>query len=153
MEQKDEGYFAYYAKIDKVYRKLCALEVAEYCFTPNEIVVLMFLANNPGYDTAKDICTMRHLKPGIVSFHVENLVQEGYLERQNVPGDRRKCRLVCTEKAASIIEKGRALQAKFMRQMTKGLEKEQIDTLVTCLETFEKNLSGIAQMQFEEEKK
>ena len=42
MEQKDEGYFAYYAKIDKVYRKLCALEVAEYCFTPNEIVSLLF---------------------------------------------------------------------------------------------------------------
>lgn len=126
---------------------------AELNMAQTAVDILMFLANNPGYDTAKDICTMRHLKPGIVSFHVENLVQEGYLERQNVPGDRRKCRLVCTEKAASIIEKGRALQAKFMRQMTKGLEKEQIDTLVTCLETFEKNLSGIAQMQFEEEKK
>lgn len=126
---------------------------AELNMAQTAVDILMFLANNPGYDTAKDICTMRHLKPGIVSFHVENLVQEGYLERQNVPGDRRKCRLVCTEKAASIIEKGRALQAKFMRKMTKGLEKEQIDTLVTCLETFEKNLSGIAQMQFEEEKK
>lgn len=126
---------------------------AELNMAQTAVDILMFLANNPGYDTAKDICTMRHLKPGIVSFHVENLVQEGYLERQNVPGDRRKCRLVCTEKAASIIEKGRALQAKFMRQMTKGLEKEQLDTLVTCLETFEKNLSGIAQMQFEEEKK
>ena len=126
---------------------------AELNMAQTAVDILMFLANNPGYDTAKDICTMRHLKPGIVSFHVENLVQEGYLERQNVPGDRRKCRLVCTEKAASIIEKGRALQAKFMRQMTKGLEKEQIDTLATCLETFEKNLSGIAQMQFEEEKK
>lgn len=126
---------------------------AELNMAQTAVDILMFLANNPGYDTAKDICTMRHLKPGIVSFHVENLVQEGYLERQNVPGDRRKCRLVCTEKAASIIEKGRALQAKFMRQMTKGLEKEKIDTLVTCLETFEKNLSGIAQMQFEEEKK
>ena len=126
---------------------------AELNMAQTAVDILMFLANNPGYDTAKDICTMRHLKPGIVSFHVEKLVQEGYLERQNVPGDRRKCRLVCTEKAASIIEKGRALQAKFMRQMTKGLEKEQIDTLVTCLETFEKNLSGIAQMQFEEEKK
>ena len=126
---------------------------AELNMAQTAVDILMFLANNPGYDTAKDICTMRHLKPGIVSFHVENLVQEGYLERQNVPGDRRKCRLVCTEKAASIIEKGRALQAKFMRQMTKGLEKEQIDALVTCLETFEKNLSGIAQMQFEEEEK
>lgn len=126
---------------------------AELNMAQTAVDILMFLANNPGYDTAKDICTMRHLKPGIVSFHVEKLVQEGYLERQNVPGDRRKCRLVCTEKSASIIEKGRALQAKFMRKMTKGLEKEQIDTLVTCLETFEKNLSGIAQMQFEEEKK
>ncbi len=126
---------------------------AELNMAQTAVDILMFLANNPGYDTAKDICTMRHLKPGIVSFHVEKLVQEGYLERQNVPGDRRKCRLVCTEKAAPIIEKGRALQAKFMRKMTKGLEKEQIDTLVTCLETFEKNLSGIAQMQFEEEKK
>ena len=126
---------------------------AELNMAQTAVDILMFLANNPGYDTAKDICTMRHLKPGIVSFHVEKLVQEGYLERQNVPGDRRKCRLVCTEKGAPIIEKGRALQAKFMRKMTKGLEKEQIDTLVTCLETFEKNLSGIAQMQFEEEKK
>ena len=126
---------------------------AELNMAQTAVDILMFLANNPGYDTAKDICTMRHLKTGIVSFHVEKLVQEGYLERQNVPGDRRKCRLVCTEKAAAIIEKGRALQAKFMRKMTKGLEKEQIDTLVTCLETFEKNLSGIAQMQFEEEKK
>lgn len=126
---------------------------AELNMAQTAVDILMFLANNPGYDTAKDICTMRHLKPGIVSFHVEKLVQEGYLERQNVPGDRRKCRLVCTEKAAPIIEKGRALQAKFMHKMTKGLEKEQIDILVACLETFEKNLSGIAQMQFEEEKK
>ena len=126
---------------------------AELNMAQTAVDILMFLANNPGYDTAKDICTMRHLKQGIVSLHVEKLVREAYLERRNVPGDRRKCRMVCTEKAASIIEKGRALQAKFMRQMTKGLEKEQIDTLVTCLETFEKNLSGIAQMQFEEEKK
>ena len=140
-------------KTAQAYSAMCKPLCQELKLPQTAFDILMFLANNPGYDTAKDICTMRHLKPGIVSFHVENLVQEGYLERQNVPGDRRKCRLVCTEKAASIIEKGRALQAKFMRQMTKGLEKEQIDTLVTCLETFEKNLSGIAQMQFEEEKK
>ena len=145
--------YAHLTKIRDAYTAAMQPMSAALDMPPVATVILMFLANNPGYDTAKDICTMRHLKPGIVSFHVENLVQEGYLERQNVPGDRRKCRLVCTEKAASIIEKGRALQAKFMRQMTKGLEKEQIDTLVTCLETFEKNLSGIAQMQFEEEKK
>lgn len=62
--------------------------------------ILLFLANNPGRDTARDICTYRKLKPAIVSFHVDKLAREGYLLRQAVPGDRRKCRLVPTEKAA-----------------------------------------------------
>lgn len=55
---------------------------------PNGVDILLFLANNPGLDTARDICTYRGLKPGIVSFHVEKLVQEGYLLRQPAPGDR-----------------------------------------------------------------
>ena len=44
--------------------------------------ILLFLANNPGMDTARDICAYMHLKPGIVSFHVDNLVREGLLERR-----------------------------------------------------------------------
>lgn len=44
---------------------------------PNGVDILLFLANNPGLDTARDVCTYRGLKPGIVSFHVEKLVQEG----------------------------------------------------------------------------
>lgn len=53
---------------------------------PNGVDILLFLANNPGLDTARDVCTYRGLKPGIVSFHVEKLVQEGYLLRQPAPG-------------------------------------------------------------------
>ena len=48
--------------------------------------ILLFLANNPGLDTARDICLYRRLKPGIVSLHVESLAREGYLERRPVPG-------------------------------------------------------------------
>ena len=43
---------------------------------PNGVDILLFLANNPGLDTARDICTYRGLKPGIVSFHVEKLPQQ-----------------------------------------------------------------------------
>lgn len=80
---------------------------------PNGVDILLFLANNPGLDTARDVCTYRGLKPGIVSFHVEKLVQEGYLLRQPAPGDRRKCRLVCTEKAGPVVQQGRELQETF----------------------------------------
>ena len=48
---------------------------AELDMAPNAVDILLFLANNPGLDTARDICTYRKLKPGIVSFHVDNLVR------------------------------------------------------------------------------
>ena len=47
---------------------------AELDMAPNAVDILLFLANNPGLDTARDICTYRRLKPGIVSFHVDKLV-------------------------------------------------------------------------------
>ena len=42
--------------------------------------ILMFLANNPGYNTAKDIVKLRGLKANLVSVNVDRLVQEGYLD-------------------------------------------------------------------------
>ena len=93
---------------------------------PNGVDILLFLANNPGLDTARDVCTYRGLKPGIVSFHVEKLVQEGYLLRQPAPGDRRKCRLVCTEKAGPVVQQGRELQETFFRRLARGLEPEDL---------------------------
>lgn len=41
--------------------------------------ILLFLANNPGCETAGAICRMRGLKPAIVSFHIDRLVSEGFL--------------------------------------------------------------------------
>ena len=77
------------------------------------IDILLFLHNNPGCDTARDICTYRQLKPALVSLYVENLVQSGHLRRESVPEDRRKCRLLLTAQALPVVEKGLALQAAF----------------------------------------
>lgn len=112
---------------------------------PNGVDILLFLANNPGLDTARDVCTYRGLKPGIVSFHVEKLVQEGYLLRQPAPGDRRKCRLVCTEKAGPVVQQGRELQETFFRRLARGLEPEDLAAFRHCLEGFRRNLSQITQ--------
>ena len=51
---------------------------------PNGVDILLFLANNPGCETAGAICRMRGLKPAIVSFHIDRLVGEGFLQRQPV---------------------------------------------------------------------
>ena len=43
---------------------------------PNGVDILLFLANNPGLETALDLCTSRGQKPGSVSVQVEKLVQD-----------------------------------------------------------------------------
>ncbi len=106
--------------------------------------ILLFLANNPGLDTARDICACRGLKPGIVSLNVENLTAGGYITRQSVPGDRRKCRLVCTPKAEPIVSRGRALQEAFFARMTEGVPHGDLEACLRCFAAFDQNLTRIA---------
>ena len=106
--------------------------------------ILLFLANNPGLDTARDICACRGLKPGIVSLNVENLTAGGYITRQSVPGDRRKCRLVCTPKAEPIVSRGRALQEAVFARMTEGVPHGDLEACLRCFAAFDQNLTRIA---------
>ena len=73
----------------------------------------MFLGNNPDYKTARDIVEVRHIKANLVSMNVDKLVQEGYLERREVPGDRRKTELICTEKTENVWRQGCEIQRTF----------------------------------------
>ena len=96
-------FYTYAKRFEEAYAAVMRPLTVELGMAQPAVDILLFLANNPGRDTARDICTYRKLKPAIVSFHVDKLAREGYLLRQAVPGDRRKCRLVPTEKAAPVI--------------------------------------------------
>ena len=110
---------------------------------PNGVDILLFLANNPGLDTARDVCTYRGLKPGIVSFHVEKLVQEGYLERRAVAGDRRKTQLLCTEKAQPVIARGREVQERFFARLLDNTDAPTREAFFRTMEVIGKNLDEI----------
>ena len=110
---------------------------------PNGVDILLFLANNPGLDTARDVCTYRGLKPGIVSFHVEKLVQEGYLERRAVAGDRRKTQLLCTEKAQPVIARGREVQERFFARLLHNTDAATREAFFHTMEVIGKNLDEI----------
>lgn len=102
--------------------------------------ILMFLANNPGYDTARDIVEVRGIKANLVSVNVDRLVRRGLLERQPVPGDRRKARLLCTRDAQPIIRRGRETQEEFFRRIFDGVEPEQKEIFQQVRGSIEKNL-------------
>lgn len=110
---------------------------------PMAVDILMFFANNPENRTAKDICRCRGLKTGIVSVHIDRLVNEGLLLRQPVPGDRRKTQLVCTDSANSIIERGRKLQRSFAQKLLVGLSDTDIEVFNNCLTVLSGNIEEI----------
>lgn len=105
--------------------------------------ILMFLAKNPEHCTAKEISRFRGFKENILSVNINKLVSEGYLERLSVDSDRRKVKLVCTEKAQSIIERGQKIQQEFETAIFSGLSAEEIVLCRRCLDKISENAQQI----------
>lgn len=115
------------AKIQGAYEVMCRSVLSEFGMSKTSFDILMFLSNNPDFCTAKEISSMKNIKPNVVSLHVEKLVNDGYLQRRNVEGDRRKIRLVCTEKAEPILLKGHEIQREFFFLLTDGLSEQDVE--------------------------
>ena len=135
--------FANAARFADAYHAALSPLCAETGLPPAAADILLFLANNPGCETAGAICRMRGLKPAIVSFHIDRLVNEGFLLRQSVPGDRRTTALVLTEKAESVVERGRGLQKAFADRLIDGLSEEDLAHFRRCVAAFDRNIERI----------
>ena len=90
-------------KTAQAYSAMCKPLCQELKLPQTAFDILMFLANNPDCTTARDIVEIRKIKANLVSVNVDRLVQEGYLERRAVAGDRRSC---CAPKRRSRSSHG-----------------------------------------------
>lgn len=140
-------------KLLLAYTELCRPLCRELNIPQTAFDILMFLANDPAHQTARDIVELRRIKANLVSINVDRLVQEGYLRREPLPGDRRKIRLICTEQAAPIVERGRAVQAAFAELLLRGIPEEQRESFSRTLEAISANLDTINTLQQEKEPK
>lgn len=111
--------------------------------------ILLFLANNPDYHTARDIVNVRRIKANLVSVNVERLVQEGYLIRKPVEGDRRKIGLYLTEKSHPVVKRGQAAQRAFFDGMMEGLDEAERASFYQTLSVIERNLDKMIQTEDE----
>ena len=134
-------------KMAHAYSVMCKPLCQEIKLPQTAFDILMFLSNNPQYKTARDIVEVRKIKANLVSINVDKLVKEGYLERREVTGDRRKTELVCTSQADSIIEKGRLVQKDFKDILFNNMEDSMKEILFKGMEIMEDNLDRILEDQ------
>ena len=74
---------------------------------------------------------------------VQRLLQEGYLERRAVAGDRRKTQLLCTEKAQPVIARGREVQERFFARLLDNTDAPTREAFFRTMEVIGKNLDEI----------
>lgn len=134
-------------KMAHAYSVMCKPLCQEMKLPQTAFDILMFLSNNPQYKTARDIVEVRKIKANLVSINVDKLVKEGYLERREVAGDRRKTELVCTSQADSIIEKGRIVQKDFKDTLFNSMDDSMKEILFKGMEIMEDNLDRILEDQ------
>lgn len=129
-------------KAANLYGALCAPICKKYGVNQTGFDVLLFCANNPDHNTARDLCALRGLKSGIASVAVESLIQGGLLVRTEDPLDRRMHRLVPTDAAAALIEEGRRMQRVFTNTLRAGISEEDLAAFTRVTDALEANLAA-----------
>lgn len=111
----------YQAKLEPVFRK--------FDLTRMELDILLFLANHPQFDTARDIVEKRKLTKSHVSASVGNLIENRLLEPSFEENNRKTVHLRLLPACADIIEQGRAAQRMFFEEIFEGFGEEEIQAV------------------------
>ena len=115
--------------IKALYSKCVERVCVKHNITRMELDILLFLANNPCFDTASDIIEVRYLSKSQVSSSIKLLEQCGYLRKEYLKCNRKTAHLRVCKEAMDIIHDGQAAQEKFISIMLNGFSQEEIDTM------------------------
>lgn len=99
-----------------------------------EMHVVLFLANHPGHDTARDVTELRGLAKSQVSAAVDLLAERELLRRQPDKTDRRVVHLALTEAGAALARQGRQIQSACLEKLFSGLTPAETDRFQQLLE-------------------
>ena len=115
--------------IKALYSKCVERVCVKHNITRMELDILLFLANNPCFDTATDIIEVRYLSKSQVSSSIKLLEQCGYLSREYLERNHKTAHLRICREAMDIIHDGQAAQEEFISIMLDGLTQEEIDSM------------------------
>ncbi len=113
---------------------------SRYNLTSMELSVILFLANNPEYDTARDIVEKRHLTKSHVSISLRSLEERGYLRKEFRGKDHRRAHIVLLPEADDAIKEGQRAQREFMATLTAGFSERDRNNLQEYLDRMMENI-------------
>lgn len=107
-----------------------------------ELDVLLFLHNNPSYDTARDIVEYRLLAKSYVSKAVDLLIRRHFLDTREDPKDRRIVHLTILSAASGILREALDAQQAIFRTAVEGISREELENMENVMSQMSKNISS-----------
>lgn len=107
----------------------------QYQLTKMEFDILMFLTNNPEYDTASDIVKIRMLTKSHVSAAIKELEMRGLIQTFHKSGNKKTVHISILGNAAPIIKDGKKAQEAFGQKLFQGFSDEE---LKMCRDLFQR---------------
>ena len=124
----------------KIYNQVIQTAAAQHHLSLMDADIILFLYNNPDYDTAKDISYFRMLAKSGVSASVESRTSLGYLESHEDTADRRKIHLKLTDSAAPVARDLKRTQEDFFERLNRGISEEERQMFSDLLKRMMDNL-------------
>lgn len=142
-----ESIFTHYAANESLYTATVSPVCEKHGLTYMEFTVLMFLANNPRFDTASDIVKYRHLTKSHVSMSVRSLVDKGLLKGEYHAPNRRTVHLSVLDAAAEIVADGREAQQNFGNILFEGFSEAECAQLMVFMKRIDSNINAHIELQ------
>ena len=123
-----------------LYEQIVTPVCRAFDLTYMEFTVLMFLHNNPQYDTAAQIVKVRQLTKSHVSLSLRSLQERGLVEGVYHPGNLKTVHLQLTKASEPIVEAGATAQADFGARLVRGFTAEEVNQLQILMERVHSNM-------------
>ena len=112
--------------IKRLYGEALRPVMQHYGLTRMELDILLFLANNPAYDTARDIVRVRLLSKSQVSVSLESLIRRGWLATHMERDNRKVVHLSLQDPAREAVTEGQRAQENFFSVLLRGIPEEDL---------------------------
>lgn len=126
----------------KIYDQSLEPVCKKYQLTRMELDILLFLANNPGYDTAKDIIERRRLTKSHVSMSLKDLERRELVQKEYYPGNQKTAHLKLSSASIQMVAEGQQAQKKFFQTVFRDFNPEDVSRMEDYFERMRKNMQN-----------
>ena len=139
MKEEAMYFWDQHKTITNYYELLSSGICDRYGLTQMEYDILMFLHNNPQFNTAAEIVKVRKSTKSHVSTSLKSLENNGLIRRIQSENNKKHIEIVLLDKAEIIVEAGLNMQKQFAQNVLNGLTEEEIHM---CISVFNKICSN-----------